>query len=443
MNSAQNNQAAQALRDALALLRQGEIETAIAALRTLVAAHPGFEPAWSQLTGALMNEGRGDEALALLQAAMARQPRLSFVPMILANVLRVLGRLDEARAILEPVLATGQEYYLFADLHRFSPGDPHIAAMEALRHRAMPPQDLASLLFALAKAYGDVSEPQRGFDLLALANRVMRQLVRYDERTTMAMFAKVKQVFSADTMAAKVGGGHLSEAPVFILGMPRSGTSLVEQILASHPDIAGAGENPLVGQLLAKHCPGFPETLPSDLAAFGADYIGGSARLLQGKARVVDKSLYAVLQAGLLHLALPKARFIWVQRDPVDTCLSCYAQRFVQGAEFANELGELGRYARAYDDLMRHWQSVLPADRFLALRYEEVVGDLEETVRKLLAHCGVGFAAACLAFHRSERPVFTASAAQVRQPLYASSVGRWRPPAAQLRPLLQGLGLSV
>jgi tetratricopeptide (TPR) repeat protein len=424
---------------AIACLHLGHPELALAALQRLFALKPDDEMALHQLVRLLMDEDRGDDAVTVLRAALDHQPSPACVPLMLANVLRVLGRIDEARDVLAPALKRGQDFYLFADLVSFQAGDPQITAMEDLLHKAMAPEDLAALKFALAKAYSDSGAPDKSFALLSEANRLMRRLVRYDEASTLADFSHVADAFTRELMAAAAGPETL--APIIILGMPRSGTTLVEQILASHPVIAGAGENAVLPPLVERHVPGFPDTFPpaTALAALARDYHAGMGRLLQDKPRLADKTLQSVFFVGLLQQAMPKARFIWVRRDPLDTCLSCYGRRFLSGQEYSYELGELGRYYRAYERLMRHWQEVLPPDALLTIRYEDVVADLEGQTRRLLAHCGEDFDPACLAFHTSKRPVFTASAAQVRQPLYNTSVGRWRPSPDALRPLLQAL----
>ncbi|NIK87977.1 tetratricopeptide (TPR) repeat protein [Rhizomicrobium palustre] len=416
---------------------------AIAALKCFVALEPSDQAAMHELIRLLMQEERREEAADVLRAAREQTPRQAFLPLMLANVLRVIGKLSEARAVLEEDARTGAEFYLLADLKRFAPGDPVLAVMERYLQTATEGEDIALTKFALAKAYGDIGAPEKGFTLLGEANRFMRRRTSYREAQNMGHYARTRSAFTPSLMAQKRGIGSDSEAPIFILGMPRSGTTLVEQILASHKDVAGASENGVLPPLVTRFIPRFPEGVAGvgDLKYFAAEYLKGMGRLLEGKVRVTDKSLDSVFYAGLLHLAFPRARFIWVQRDPIDTCLSCYGRRFVQGVQYAYDLGELGRAFHAYEGLMEHWQSLLPPEILLRVRYEEVVADLEGQARRMLDHCGLEFDPACLAFHSSARPVFTASAAQVRQPLYKTSVGRWRPSDAELRPLLYGLGL--
>jgi hypothetical protein len=233
-------------------------------------------------------------------------------------------------------------------------------------------------------------------------------------------------------MAEEAGGGDPSEIPIFILGMPRSGSTLIEQILASHAWVHGAGERMDFPDLLA-------DLGDRDFRALGAAYAARSGTLAPGAGRVTDKLPGNFLHAGAIHLALPRARIIHSRRDPADTCLSCYTKLFRGEQPFTYDLGELGRYYRAYERLMAHWRVVLPESVFLEVDYEALVADPETQTRRLLAHCGLAWDPACLVFHETRREIRTASAVQVRQPLYGGSVGRWRRHGERLEPLLREL----
>jgi tetratricopeptide (TPR) repeat protein len=401
-------------------------------------------PALEKLVMLLIAERRGEEAVARLREIGAKWPDLPFIPRLLANILRGLGRSGEALDALGAAVArdgaSGEDWYMLSDLKRFDP--PELEAMEALSRSVLASRDRAALLFALAKAHSDQGTPDKGFEILHDANRTMRRIVPYDEPRTLRVFASTRDAFTPAFLESKAGAGNSSPRPVFILGMPRSGTTLVEQILASHPAVSGTGESGRVAEVMAVVAPPAPDWIatlsPETLCTIGEGYLFEIAPL-PGE-RVVDKTLENVFFAGILHLALPQARFIWVRRDPVDTCLSCYARRFPRGLEYANDLAELGRYHRAYEATMRHWQNVFPPGTILDVRYEDVVSNLSTEARRLVAHCGLGWDEACLSFHRTERPVFTASASQVRRPIYRTAIGRWRPPQTVLRPLLDALG---
>jgi hypothetical protein len=231
--------------------------------------------------------------------------------------------------------------------------------------------------------------------------------------------------------------------------MPRSGTSLVEQILASDPSVHGAGELmtlPRQVRRLLEHEPSagtFPESAvtvePQRIILLGAEYLIKLQALAPSATHIVDKLPDNFRRIGLIHLALPGARIIHVHRDPIDTCLSCFAQLFTGDLPYTYNLAELGRYYRAYCDLMEHWRRVLLANTVLDIRYEDLVADLEGQSRRLLDYCEIPWNDACLAFHQNRRLVRTASATQVRQPLYASSVSRWHAFGDLAEPLLEAL----
>jgi hypothetical protein len=266
------------------------------------------------------------------------------------------------------------------------------------------------------------------------------------------------EFLSAEVLAAKRGLGDPSAAPIFIIGMPRSGSTLIEQILASHPQVFGAGERSEFGEALV-NCIGRDAGDPlrididalqnlsaTQLRPLGADYLRRMHTALPelraatpGYARFTDKYPFNFVNVGLIHLALPNARFVHSSRSPLQTCLSIFSRIF-HDVPFGYDLGELGRYYRAYDALMAHWQQVLPEGTMIEIKYEELVEDFEVNVRRLLAHCGLEWDERCLSFHQTVRRVSTASAAQVRRPLYKTSVQRWQPQPALLRPLLDGLG---
>jgi hypothetical protein len=262
---------------------------------------------------------------------------------------------------------------------------------------------------------------------------------------------RIRAVFTPEMMHAMRDRGDPSPAPVFIIGMPRSGTTLIEQILAGHPLVFAAGESPelrvAVAGLETDH-PGlaFPEIVPAltddALRRHGASYLNAVAPPGREVGRFVDKMPGNFHFAGLIRLALPNARIIHVRRDPIDTCLSCFTQLFRVGQHYSYDPRELGRYYRAYETLMAHWHRVLPAGIMLDVRYEDVVADVERESRRIVAHCGLDWDSACLDFHVARRPVRTASAVQVRQPVYATSVGRWRSYGDMLAPLIGALGAT-
>ena len=370
----------------------------------------------------------------------------------LGNCLQIMGHLEAA----EPLLARAGELapedakiqYAVAHRRKMRAEDPQIVAWEALAQH-LPETDLdarSHLHFALAKAYDDIGEPARAFDHLLTANAARRALVEYDEAATEAKLERIRSVFTRDFIGRLKDAGDRSEQPVFIIGMPRSGSSLVEQILASHPDIFGAGEltdltdfTDALGEERGVYYPELAAQLSAeDIAALGGRYASAQAARGQGAKRVTDKAPGNFWMAGFIHLMLPNAKIIHTKRDAVDTCLSCFSKLF-QDVAFTYDLGELGRHWRLYDAMMAHWHEVLPTGTILDIHYEELVRDLPTQARRLIDHCGLEWSEDCLAFHETARPVNTASVLQVRRPLYQDAVGRWRPAAGKLKPLLDAL----
>jgi tetratricopeptide (TPR) repeat protein len=435
-------------------------EEAVTVYREALRLSPKHARVLNNLSDALVDLDRVDEAIECCQQAIVIDPAYAKAHHNLGRAYSHVGRFDEAlpclyRAIeLAPEQDRESYYRTLAFTKRFVPGDPDLAKLEALAQNlaGISPERRMKLHFALGKAYGDVGQRERSFAHLLEGNREMRRQTPYDEAATLDQFRRIEAAYTPTLMQARRSAGYASDTPVFILGMPRSGSTLVEQILASHPAVFGAGECEDF-KTLAKvmKIPGDRPLLPDGIAELpdgGLQWLGqGYMERMRLKAplarRIVDKSLINFLHVGLIHLALPEARIIHTLRDPVDTCLSCFSHLFAGDHPYSYDLAELGRYWRAYDKLMAHWRSVLPPGVMLELRYEEVVDDLEGQARRLLDHCGLEWDPACLSFHKTERTVRTASLTQVRQPIYRSSVQKWRAYGELLRPLLDALQDAV
>jgi hypothetical protein len=304
------------------------------------------------------------------------------------------------------------------------------------------------LAFALGKAYDDVGDHARAFEALLLGNRLKRQQILYDERATLAQFARIEALITKEMIGtARTGEG--TPVPVLIVGMPRSGTTLVEQMLASHPNVFGAGELPDLATLTAGLRDASGSAYPECVATMGRDavracgdvYLEGLRRRAPDAACITDKLPANFAHLGFACRAVPNLRIVHVRRDPLDTCLSCFSKLFAQDQlHFAYDLGELGRYYQGYARLMAHWRKALPPRVMLELHYEELVADPEPHARRLFAHCGLAWDPACLRFHETRRPVRTLSAGQVREPLFLASVGRARPYREWLGPLIEAMG---
>jgi hypothetical protein len=400
--------------------------------------------------------GRSEEAISQYRKALSFRPADVEAHNRIGEALQALGRGEEARVAFAQAVALAPRgagaYWNLANSKRFTPGDSHFAAMQELAREAgsLSPPERIDLHFALGKAYADLGEEARSFEHLLQGNALMRGQIAYDEATTLGRLARIKAAFTGALMQEKRGQGEPSDVPVFIVGMPRSGTTLIEQILASHPQVFGAGELRVMANLGEgiSDADGtmFPEAMArmsaERLRRLGGDYLRAVRALAPAALRITDKMPGNFALAGLIHLALPNARIIHVRRDLRDTALSCFSIVFGRGQEFSYDLAELGRYCGAYRELMEHWDAVMPG-AMLEVRYEEVVAALEPQARRIIAHCGLPCDDACLEFHRAARPVRTASANQVRQPIYHSSVGRWRAHKERLQPLLQVLRMSA
>ncbi len=312
----------------------------------------------------------------------------------------------------------------------------------ALDAAGLSGQDREHLHYALGKAYEDLGRPDDGLDQFLAGAALVRARTAYDEAATLEGFTHIATVFTQEMMARDEADA--APGPVFIVGMPRSGTTLAEQMLASHPQVHGAGERIDIPRIVAEFGARFPlgarDLGVADWDGIGGRYLSGVWTPRPDALRVIDKMPGNFRYLGLIAMALPGAKIIHVKRDPADTCLSCFATLFRGAQPYSYDLAELGRYYRGYERLMAHWRSALPAGMMTEVAYEDLVADSERELRRLLAFLGLAWAPACLTFHETSRPVATASAAQVRRPLYATSIGRSRTHGSRLDPLLDALG---
>jgi tetratricopeptide (TPR) repeat protein len=401
---------------------------------------------------ALIALGRPVEALAMFEKMQSVDARSAASFHGAGEALKQLGRLAESRQAAEraAILAPDLPVYHYALAHcgRFKENDPRLTAMEKLAKNiaSLPEGGQCELHFALAKACDDLGRREEAFAHWRAANAIRRRHVDYDEMMHFDMMRDLAAAFPAETMTARRGAGHMSEIPVFVVGMPRSGTTLVDQILASHPAVAGIGESMVLHLLLGQGLAGenfparFAEVPDAALNKLGSLYVTRLRIDAPGALRIVDKLTANFMLCGLIHLALPKARIVHVRRDPLDTCFSCFANLFSRNIDYTYELGELGRYYRAYAALMRHWRAVLPPGAMIEVEYERLVADFEPEAKRIVDFCGLEWDERCLAFHRTERVVHTLSSVQVRQPLYRTAVGRAQPYRQWLGPLIEALG---
>ena len=439
----------------IVLKKQGKLDEAVAAYRQAINIKPDDAKAHYNLGVALKEIGTLDEVVAANRRAISIKPDFADAYFNLGLALKEQGRLDESRDALEKAVelspTSAASYKVLADAKRFSSADPHLAAMEKLARSmtSLSPGEQIDLHFALAKAYEDLGEHEKCFEHLVEGNALKRRRISYDEASALNKFNRTKEVFTLELMHHMQDLGDPSPVPVFIIGMPRSGTTLVEQILASHSKVFGAGEldqiSKAVAQLSGRNdsIARYPEVMSSitagQLRQFGASYVSVIRTLAPEAERITDKMPLNFACVGLIHAALPNARIIHVRRDPLDTCFSCFSKLFAGDQPYSYDLAELGRFYRAYESLMEHWRRVLPSGVMLDIQYEGVTADLQGEARRIVAHCGLEWEDACLSFHETDRPVRTASALQVRRPIYRSSIGRSRPYHHLLRPLMEAL----
>jgi tetratricopeptide (TPR) repeat protein len=479
----------QELMHARSLSRQGRLLDAEVAYRVILGFFGRNFSALQQLGRLRLTLGDPGAAVELLQKALALRPSSSSVHRDLGDAflalnepnksldcyrralshnrsdpnahnnlgigLKMLGFFDEAVEAFHKAIELDPRkagfYWNLVHTKRSVAGDAHLNALTLLCKDVdrLAPADQIALHFALGKAYSDLGLNQLAFEHVLTGNTLARRQIVYDEKTALGEVDRIRRVVTAEFLEQRRGCGNPSRKPIFIFGMPRSGTTLVEQILASHPEVSGAGElndwNIRMGiQSLFGNSSSLWEALPrmrSDhWRQLGLRHVARLEKLGNGAPRITDKTLSNTLCAGLIRLALPNAALIHVRRNPVDTCLSCFSILFRRGLDNTYDLGEIGRYYSAYERLMEHWQTVLPDDSMLEIRYEDLVADLPGQVRRLLNYCGLSWNDACLSFHRTRRAVATASSFQVRQQLYSTSVRRWRPPDEVLQPLTAALG---
>jgi tetratricopeptide (TPR) repeat protein len=440
------------------LQKLGQLAQAEAHYRRAIEIAPNYAHSHRNLGNVLVALNRHKEAIPAYNSALAMGSADAKLYNSVGIAHNVLGQSEQAfRAFQRAVAIEPRNAALHLNLATckpFSDRDERLLALEKLCEEAksLPENDQVALHFALGKAFDDLKQPERSFHHLKAGNQLKRGQIAYDETEALRQFQRSQTVFTPGLLAKHAGVGDPSTLPIFVVGMPRSGTTLIEQILASHPKVFGAGELLDLDHVAAglRDANGatsdFPEVVTEmsgeALRRAGSRYLDRISSPAPDKERIVDKMPFNFQFIGLIYLALPNARVIHVRRDPLDTCFSCYSQLFLGTQSYAYDLAELGRYYRGYERLMDHWRKVLPHDFMLDVRYENVVDDLEGEARRILDYCGLAWDEACLRFYETRRPVLTASFAQVRRPINRRSIGRWRPYSAMLQPLIEALGVE-
>jgi tetratricopeptide (TPR) repeat protein len=418
------------------LLRLDRSAEALAAAQAGLLLEPNDGLLIESLGCAHRSLGHFDKAFAAFDRAIALGHDVAQMHVFKASGLLEIGEFDAGRNELDAALAVTPDlataWHALTDIRPFAAGDPLIATME--EHLAESPrlrdgEGRALMHFSIGKAYHKSGDPAHAFVHFAAGNALKRALISYDPAGDDTIVRTIMTAVTPAAISALSGTGDTSAAPIFIVGMPRSGTTLAEQILASHPDVYGAGELTLFDQAVA-------ECASTDFAAIGARYIASIAEFAPGK-RIVDKLPSNFRNIGLIKLALPNARIIHITRAPLDTCFSCFSTYFTGRQDFAYDQVEIGRFYRGYATLMRHWHAVLPPGSMLDVAYEDAVTDLASTARRMLAYCDLDWTDDVLAFHRTPRVIRTASYHQARRPIYTTSISAADPYRPYLQPLIE------
>ncbi|MFK7731234.1 MAG: sulfotransferase [Pseudomonadales bacterium] len=465
-------------------IQAGCFDDAEALLKKIVQLAPRYVEAWHDLSTALKEQSRYGESVAALEtaididpdnavshyfhaAALAMDakpelaeksyrraielnPGLSGAHLGLGHVLKTIGRQEEGIAAYRKAKELrpnfGEIHYSLSNLKTFRFEADEIEDMaKRLENESLSNESIVHFAFSLGKAYEDLGEYDRAFPYYEQANRTHRESVAYDPVQTEIVHGRIREIFTSELFEKARGEstGCQNAAPIFILGLPRSGSTLLEQILASHSQVDGTSELPdlsLVSQSLTNpkrgtSYPGAVEALSAEeLTALGEQYIAQTMRHRSGAAFFTDKMPNNFPHIGLIQLILPNAKIIDARRHPLDSCLGCFKQHFAKGQTFTYDLFELGEFYIEYEKMMAHWDEVLPG-RVLHVQYEDVVNDLDAQVARLLEYCELPFEEACLNFHETDRAVRTASSEQVRQPIYSGSVNSWKRFEKQLQPL--------
>ncbi len=436
------------------LQEQGDLPAAEEMARRAQGMAPENAKVQALLGGIYSESGHPAKAHAAYARALEIDPRLDSAYLGRGHLAMENGDMKAAEADFRIVL--GQDEHnlgarlALAQLKKCREGDENMTALvaEATDIEILPESKALPLHFALGKCYEDLGQYEPAFRHYQEGCRLKRKRISYSADDNELTARNIQAFFSAEYIERMRGAGCGSDVPIFVLGMPRSGTTLTETILASHPIVYGAGELPDLMQIACMprggETVGYPPSLQSipqtELKAMGERYVAGLQARAPDSPRVTDKMPANFNYLGLIHLMLPRAKIVHVMRNPLDTCLSGYTRLFNKSQHQSYDLAEMGRYYRSYAQLMEHWRKVLPAGAFYDIQYEELVADQQGQARALLAYCELEWDDACLDFHKTERQVRTASVTQVRQPMYSTSVEKWRHYEKYLGPLLEALG---
>ncbi len=424
-------------------------------IRQAMVLHPE-KAEFYQLFGIIYSEqGNHTQALFYLNQALSIDPTLASLYVSKGTVLTEMGEIAKAK---EQFLSIAEHpsidtrvwaYYSLAQLSKVKPNNIGFKELLALANNIQEVSRKEYVYFALGKCFDDLGEWAKAFEYFRQGCTIKRKQITYNIQEQIQFTQQIIRCFTKDTIEYLRAFAHPSAVPIFIVGMPRSGSTLVEQILSSHPSVYGAGElkyfTDLIQWPVENHASAlrYPENIyhlsPFIYRTIIEKYLNYIQRFSSKALHITDKMLHNYIVVGVIHALLPNAKIIHVKRNPMDTCLSCYSKLFNQGQLYSYDLTELGQYYHCYELIMNHWRAILPEHSWLDIQYEDIVHNLEKEAKQLLSFCDLKWDPACLAFYESKRSVRTASVIQVRQTLYASSVERWRRFEQELAPLANTL----
>lgn len=424
-----------------ALIERRNFPDAIKVFKQLIKLQPDNDSAWFNLGNAYAQSDRTEQAAEAYAKSIELKPDFPMVHMSQGHILKTLGRQEEAlkhyRRAIELNPQFGEVYWSMANLKIFKFEDAEVAAMEKqLENPKLKESREAHFRFALGKAYEDRKDYDKAWHYYDTGNKKQRGTVKHDPMEFELQQNRTIEVFSEEFLRANENNGCKAPDPIFVVGLPRSGSTLIEQVLASHSQVEGTAELPFLGQMasyMGRYRPDgvlYPMCVKDfrrqDWDAYGKQYLEDSRpHRVENKPFFTDKLPNNFVFIGLIHLILPNAKIINARRHPVDCCLGNYKQLWGRGQNFTYDVLEICDYYKQYHKMMRHWHKALPG-KVLDVHYEETVTDLEGQVRRILEYCELPFEEQCVHFYETDRAVRTASSEQVRQPIYQGAAGRWR-----------------
>ncbi|MDG1995508.1 MAG: sulfotransferase [Emcibacteraceae bacterium] len=420
----------------MALSNLGMLDKSLKAYQTAVKITPEYGPAYNNMAVILENKNDLNAAKEAYNKAISINVKHPEPHNNLASILISEGSIKDAVKHLIAAIDARPDYieahHNLSTLKKYKLYDVHIEYLESILKNVdqLPTENKARLYFTLGKVYADLEDFDKSFDHYQIGNEVKRSSIEYKEDTAIGFAQSIKTIFDHKFMLKKIEKGNDDPTPIFIVGMPRSGSTLIEQILSGHSDVFAAGELFFLGDIIKDKKPNFPNGIDKisddELRAIGDEYLERVKTLNPDAKHIVDKMPANYQYAGLIVKILPGAHIINARRNPMDCCLSIYTRLFLQTLHYSYDLEELGRYYARYQELMDHWHNVLEKNQLLDVHYENVVEDLEREARKLIDFIGLEWQDQILDFHNQKNRVTTASAAQVRKPIYTSSLDRWR-----------------